>query len=451
MSSRSLIRICLFAGTAVMTACAPAIPAAGSLVTGEITKKTAKDIINEAETAAQNLLSQAERTGNALLGRLGNELSVAAANAALVVGDEADRVINKLSREVSPIVASLNELIDTANGFTKGAFELKDAAVLDLRSALGDVRFFVSRTDFMVQRIDGLMQIERTTAAEYKFSISGLGVGTDTSKMRNHVSQFLIDGKPVEFVESRSRANKTDLNLPNTALRGFFNRTKLVFLPVQITVDVETKKTLGGWKARSYTVPLRLALMPKTAGRVTVSWANDKLDWVNVLPEPSKYTHTTPDHNCHSGDCRFFPESGQQRVPGNQRFVNPKVFGCGGEGCPWTRNSRATILGGGTILEFWTEAQGSPATHTYGALIQELRVVGEVPGSKAYDLVYGSDLVIELPAKTKYWRIRGTTASFQSIDVVVDQSGDVLKYRRQVVTGDKLRVIYAVVAPPGFQ
>jgi len=411
-----------------------------------IAKKAAKDVIDDAEKAGQNLLSQAERTGNALAARFGNELTVAAANTVLLAGGELDRLVDQLSKEASIAINALSELTEQANSFQKGAFELKDAMALDLRGAMGDIRFFVSKTDFMIQRIDGITQLESKRGGEYKLVVTGLGFGPNTSKSRNRITAFKLHGSQVTFTENRPRANRTEFNLPNAALH--FKDNQIVFEPLEISGIVETKKMLG-WSSKEYKVPVRLTLMPRFAGRIKVMFATDKLDWVAVTPEPARYTYTTPDHNC-SKDCRFFPEGAQKLVAANQRFFNPQIFGREGEGCGWTRNQRATILGGGTILDFWTEAQGSPCTYTYGATIQELKIVGEVPGSKDYNLQFGENLVVDLPAGTKFWRLRGATTAFQTIDVVMDQSGEILKYRRTVDSGTRKRVVY-YVAPPKLE
>jgi hypothetical protein len=421
-------------------------PAHGDPVTVAVGGMVAQKVIDRAGEVGKALLGQAERTGSALATRLGNELNVAAANAALLIGKENNKAIDALDTSRREALLGLSRLTESAEGFVAGGYELKDAGVVDL-TAIMDITPFAKRVAFMVQRIDGIVQMQ-SAKPEYRFGLLGLGFGTDSSVRRGRVVGVSIAGKPVIFRENKPKAHYSEILIPAKALNGLFPQRTFRRTELKVVVEVAQKGWFFWGDPVSYSVPFDVALFSTWAGEVTVEHKAPKEDWVTIAPQ-STYTWVTPDHNC-SGNCPWYAYVNVTRVPVNQRFSGATPYSHSGPGCGWTRNQRVEIQEGGHALVNSVEVQGSPCTHRYAADLQELKVVGEDTGSTKYDLAYDKNLVVEMPPATTYWRLVGTSATLNPIDIVMVQDAGPLVFRSQtggIQDGTPKRVTYYAKPP----
>jgi hypothetical protein len=434
-SPRLLILLCFLLAFSV--GCDP--------VSTTLAGKSARNVVEDARRAGNELMGQAERSGSALIGRSANELSVLAFNATQVLGDQLDKNVEKLSTEHRLLLEQLDQTRQAALEFKAGAFDLKDSLVLDLHRLFGDT-WLSSGYSFLVQRIDGITQL-RKPGGEYTLQLLGIGFGTDSDRLSSRVTEVTVDGVAVRFRESKTRAWLSQISISQPSLEPYFKEHSLALVPALVSVSVDRKTRLFGWNNSVHVLPLYLTLMPRSAGQVTVSYGGPKKDWVRTT-EKEEYSYGTPDHH-QEDDIRKFPYQDSRALEGDQRYVGPFTYRHEGEGCPWTEVTSLSVLENGKRLNLAVQVWGSPCTHFYGAAVEEYRVVGEYEGAKSYDLQFGQNLVVELPPDATYWRIQGRTSTLQEIDVINRGSDKVLTFKDLVDSGSVRRIVYQVAKPDG--
>jgi hypothetical protein len=417
----------------------------GNPVSTVLAGKAARDVVEDARRAGNELIGQAERSGSALIGRSANEMSVLAANATQVLGDELDTKVEKLSTEHRLLLEQLDQTRRAALDLKAGAFDLKDTMVLDLHRLFGDT-FLSAGYSFLVQKVEGIAQL-RKDGGDYTIQILGIGFGTDSDRLRSRVTGLTIEGRSIRFRESKPRAWLSQISIPQPLLESHFKEHALNIVPAFLTIVVDRKNRLFGWSNSTHTLPLYLTLMPRSAGQVTVSYGGPTKDWIKVT-DRQQYSYTTPDHH-QSGDIRKFAYQDSRAIESEKRFVGPFYYTHQGEGCPWTEVTSLGVLENGRRLNLAVQVWGSPCTHFYGAAVEEYRVVGEYKGAKTYDLYYGQNVVVELPADVTYWRVQGRTATLENIDIVNKSSDRNLTFKDSIESGNVKRVVYQVAKPDG--
>ena len=413
------------------------------------TGKVAKDVISDANSAGNSLIYSARNAGDALAARFGNELTVGAANATYLLGEEVDKKLSRLSTENRLVLERLDTLTQTLKDTKTGAFELKDAIALDLTTQVGDLAIWAKK-DFVLQRIDGIAQMQKE-GGDYTLRFTGIGFGPDSSDRSARIKQLTLAGKQfADFRENRPRAFTTEIYIPRSVLRGDEHRVSII--PVDLDVEVTSKRLLGR-KPTTYPVHLQITLMPRFAGTLIVSWKQPVFDWITINPR-QEYVETTGDHN-QRGDIRRFPYNWPKRVDDNHRFLGP--VSCPNNShpenrnCDWSECKSVSLLENDKVLNLSIEAWGSPCTYRFWAPLQERKPTGEQSVEKPYDFVYGANLVVELPQDVTYWRLQGKTITFQPVDVVAEGTDKLLTFRDLIQSGAVQRVVYSVAVPPGVE
>jgi hypothetical protein len=66
----------------------------------------------------------------------------------------------------------------------------------------------------------------------------------------------------------------------------------------------------------------------------------------------------------------------------------------------------------------------------YSAVIEKLKPVSQVQAKLQEILEYGTPLIRNLPAQTDFWTLSAQTSTLQKIELVKDQSSDLLAQKK---------------------
>jgi hypothetical protein len=410
-----------------------------------------KDILKQFETTANQLMSNAQSTGNALIAKTANELDVTVKNLNLLLEKDLDKVFSKLSTENQKILNQIEAFRLTAEKMTSSAFELKDAMVVDIKKVVGDVTPW-AKSNFFVQRVDGVTQLKQDQS-DYKIKVMGIGFGFDSDKSKSRIKAVSINGEVItNYSETKISANESELIISYSTINHHIADNVNSQIKVVMMVESQIKKgfLLKKWKSEDFTLPVTITIIPRQICSVQVSYSIPKYDWVTITSF-SQYNYTTPNHHQSKKPIVHFTYEQEHRLPDNQRFINPVMHssGAAGEGCPWTNFNSLDILQNDKLLKAKFETWGYPCTYYYGARIQEYQEVGsEELILPDICIEYEKNIVIELPKNAKFWRIQAKTADFKTIDIIGQSGyGNLIRFSDIVTVGDKMRVIYKVGAP----
>lgn len=259
------------------------------------------DVLDKADGAAQKSINNAAVAGDALLSRSANELSVLVSAARLGMEDSMSRQVSDLDVRTANLLTRIDTLTNQLDNFKSAAYNFRDTTVVDVRELLNDVPFLAS-AEFYVQKIDGLAHYELEN--EVTFKIAAVNVGPDTSDRRS-AFKIIIDGKEVSIKRiERHSAGEVKIVLPADVFISHFSPDIIKLVKADISIDIQ-KKT--GWffkswnKPQTYTVPVWISLIPKTAATVYINGRSPVFGWKYERTE--SFSQVGPDAHC-SDDCR---------------------------------------------------------------------------------------------------------------------------------------------------
>lgn len=442
-----------------LLACGGGLP---GLVVPHLAGVEARKVLDEARSAASQLLAEGRETGNALLVRASNEVTVMADNTTRLLGEEIDQTLEKLSEENQRMIAALDRLRKQTQSLSRDAFDFKDAVSLDLRSLLQTVPF-VDSESFYIQRIDGVTQLQASEGGDYRLEIWGIGLGPNSEASKSQLSLRLAGKEVSEVIVQRTMANRALLIIPKRRLDGLFDKTKLKLVDTVVHVTRQVKKGWWLWRkwhTRKYEVPFKISLIPELAGNLEVEWRTPVREWVHVGTETSGLT--TGNHHCKrkcrgertaTGYSLSIKVAGTQRTPplvGDRRLSDAKVA-CVSGPCPWSRiDDHGTYSEHGTRITSRFTVWSKPTTWRLAATVHEYRNAGESSHNKTVPLWWGSTAVVEVDSDASYVRMRGTTLNGTKIDLVVGtvtQSGPVTIAGVQRDDGGPQRIVLQVARP----
>lgn len=192
----------------LVIACSSAPTGLDDIVLGSV----AGDIVGQVDQSGRGLIQEGERAGSALLTTAGNELEVASKNVLLLLGDQVDATVRDLSEENRKLIAGLLALDKRAAKLSRGAFELEDALALDVRDLVQST-LLGQDVDFLVQRVDGLTQLENPAGGSYRLSVTGLGFGFDSEVRKGRIETIVLDGQEIDFDARRKDGHRTELRV----------------------------------------------------------------------------------------------------------------------------------------------------------------------------------------------------------------------------------------------
>ncbi|MBF4472040.1 hypothetical protein [Flavobacterium sp. HJJ] len=410
-----------------------------------------KNILKQFEVTSNQLMSNANNTGNALIAKTANELDVTAKNLNLLLEKDLDKTFSKLSSENQKLLNQIESFRLTAEKMTNSTFELKDAMVIDVKKIVGDIAPW-AKSSFFVQRVDGITQLKQEQA-DYRMKVMGIGFGFNSDKYESRIKTLKINGDIItNFSENKLSASESEIVISYSTINNKTINGKNSQIKVIATIETKTKKGLifKNWVVKDFNLPITITILPRQICSVHLSYTSPKLDWVTIVPF-SQYNYTTPNHHQEKKPIIHYTYEQPHRLPDNQRFITKVANSqsASGQGCPWTNFNSLDILENGKLLKAKFEAWGYPCTYYYGATIQEFKEVGSeditIPD---ICIEYEKNIIIELPKDTKFWRIQAQTADFKTIDIIGQNNyGNLIRFDNVITVGDKMRVIYKVNLP----
>lgn len=134
------------------------------------------DLIKKLRVAGANLIAQGRDAGNALIVRLGNEMTAVSYNMSSVLGDELRKTVGEMDARLRPLMARIEALPGLVQDLIDQQYEFKDAAVLDVRALLNTLAPFLAES-FFIQRVDGTAILPRPDAT-HLVKVLGTGLGS---------------------------------------------------------------------------------------------------------------------------------------------------------------------------------------------------------------------------------------------------------------------------------
>ena len=233
----------------------------------------ASKLIDQLESTANQIVDRGAQHGDALLSKIGNEMRVATRNLEIAIGDQRDKTLKDLSPSFQTITDEMNGLIEAANNAPNRATTIAEVANLNLLEFTNRLPFLTKKVDFWVSSIVGLSQVHGS--GDYKLTVRGIGFGfAPNNEVRS--LKVSINGKdlPAGTITPRN-GSETQVVVGNDVLEGLFKDDALAQIPMILTSEITKPREcwycflFGGDETKTYSVPLKLVLLPKVAGVVT--------------------------------------------------------------------------------------------------------------------------------------------------------------------------------------
>jgi hypothetical protein len=436
------------------------------VLAGAVLDKTGSQLIQELRASGASLIGQGQNAGNALLIRMGNEMSVLADNSARILGDEADKTVRNMSSEFQPLMAAVVQASTNSKTLKDTAYKFKDSTVLDLRSIFTPI----TGEHFYIQRIEGISQLFKPET-DYTVSIWGTGLGIPTNKVRSSI-KISLNGKVLSAEPERVDAHISTFRIPNNVLKPLYKPKTISTANLEFQIVQDFKPWYAfWWSSNTYKVPVKLALIPKYAGTINVVTTVPRSDWVFVRKERS--TLTSGDHNC--AKCSDPPKapytltikaSNSLRadpILGDQQLRNP-ILRClpdvvdvsimnqhlqvDRSACPWTSMTAPTLNENNSRAIGNFLVWGSPTNWDLTADLYEYKFQGDTKSEATYEMYFGDVLTIEVPNTQGVVAIGvGRTFTKEIFQVVMGTNNDYLALQSEVPGPVKKKILYVVKEP----
>ena len=440
MKLANVAGLILVLALAVLSRPQPLRAQAGAIAAGMV----GRTLMEDASTQAHSLLLSAQHNANASIARLANELSVAAENARIALSSDLDKRYDQLSAENRKLIDRVNALLEESRRIQVGVVNLKDAAVLDLADIMDDSWLSSGRVGFFVQRIDGIVQLQRPLGHDYVVGVLGLGFGPSSSDRITDVEWIKLGQELVSLRSQKPRAHYTEFTIPGALLEPLFQPRRLASVQFQVGVVVRTPRTLSsifGYSEERHFVTVQLSLLSRYAGSIVVYSEAPTEEWVNA--GPVSYAVASPT----VGNWQAF--QAQTSVDENHRFVGPLSYGHHSHGCGWTKDHVLEITNQDRTLRLMSQIQGASCSYTYNATLQKRAPGANATAKAERDLEYGGLVTIDLPSGAKFWTVKGTSATGVPIDLVKCTSDATLRCEDDTEVGAVRKVTYRVLPPAG--
>jgi hypothetical protein len=436
-----------------------------NVVAGELSSRKISDIINELRAAGASLIGQAANEGNGLAARLGNEMTVAAINAANAFGGQLNNTVAQASAEAQPVLAALNYVAANHKKLLKETYRMKDTLVMDLRA----ISWRVTGDHFFIQTIDGTAQIPKKEGV-YRISVIGTGLGIPSSTLKSE-SKLFIGNKHYNPIPPQNAYTAT-FEVPVADLQFMAKKLRLVNATLKTTQSV--KSYIFGWKRRpAPDVDISIGLYPLHFAQVSINSTHSKFEWVKARDEGTN--HTTGDHNC--ATCSNPPKTPYTlsiKVPnqlkttpqlGDQQLKAPKleclkdmrtirIFNrdivVDASACGWTSITSVNLSENNSRADGKWLSWGSPTTWRFAAEVWEFTATGEAKEQQpAQDVEFDSIVEFDVPAGQGSFAVAvGKTYSNEKFEFVLGNNTDMLTLQKQALTPTgRAKYLYVVGKP----
>lgn len=454
MACRVLLFL-LIACTAVSPG--PAHAQVGIIAAGITAGLTGNQLLDKARTLVSETLNQAENTGNALLGRAGNEMSVLIATIDVVAGRQLDRSFKELDDKTKQAFAKLNELTLIAENAGSRVYEEKEAAMVDLAARIGDLP--LAKEDIFIQTILGAAQLEGDGA--YPLTVIATGLGPGAAKKKVSLKVYVKGLEIAPDTTDPTRSNRLVFRMGNEVLKPHFKPGQVTMVPARIVLSVTTPKWWGlSSDTQTVDAPFSLALFPRDAGILRVTVDEPTFVWQPAAPVEDYWA--SPD--CGQGKCgggvthtlQVKVAGGNSPKMGNRRIVSFSrrcVAYWGPRACEWSYpeggNDGYTSAPDGASMTLQMRHTGERVGWYLTAQTQEYAQGPTVEKTFDVKVRYGENIEFVVPKGTTFYKLSGKTLTGRRIEVARSQAdaANYLSFVNEFPNADTTKVVYAVKAP----
>lgn len=297
---------------------------------------TARSVVNNAFEQANQLLDNAKIDANAVTARNAAELQFAAQNAELLLFDQLDQRIDRLSTERRDVVYGLQDFTNQLKTFQPTVNTFRSNLSIDMYQWLNKVPL-VKNTDFLVEQVDGTVYTRGS--GEIQITIAGIGVADQSDDRSASISEVELNHRgAVPFYQQRIDDHTCRLVLPESAL-NHLNISPDQFSFVSLSFKSLLHKTsIWGATEKSFTFETTLTVVPENVGTGEIVCETPKYDWVRSDNDFTGAPFTTPSWDyppAHYPQTVTITAPATKRIePGTVRWET-SFNGVAGQ-CPWT-------------------------------------------------------------------------------------------------------------------
>jgi hypothetical protein len=257
----------------------------------------ASKVISDLKDAANQLLDEAQNTGNVQTAQIGNQLNVLSANLQADLGDDVGETFGDLSDQEQQMLQKAEDwrwkLIQTKSD----VYKFEATTNLDIDARLASLPFV--RDKFFVRRVSNVAILPDKQS--YDMEVTASQIGTQEGRT-SQITLIDVNGKRLDDGAPRwTTAHTVTLHIPGANVAPLADDHKLVLVPATLRIDTEEMKGISGFFGNAthntYDVPLKLAIYPRQAGKVIVSGKIPSFSWVQ-LPAPQFPGAWTTDGHC---------------------------------------------------------------------------------------------------------------------------------------------------------
>lgn len=414
---------------------------------------TGNDLVNKIDQTLKVSTGNIDLMSDGMFSKLNNQLSVAEQNLKIILGQELNKSIDNLGTKEKIALVELEKLRLTVESYKKTAFDLKDATILDIQTIVGNIIPW-TKTDFMVQKIDGILQMKNED--EYKLKFTGIGFGANSEKFLASITKVSINGKKLKnFIENKIGNYTSYLMInPNEINTQLNSDKKINKIKIEVEVETNRKKTFN-WIVKTHNISFTIDIYPNYAGKYKVKYVSSSKIWVSDIKD-FKTSYTIPDHDQHTkrhDDIQKFLWTTHYDLPENKRFVNPRFFGAKGNGKAFMNIGEVSTESDGKTIKIWGENWGPPCIVFFGGDIekQEIKANPETVIDEK-DFYYGKYIYFDLPAEANFWIVEGVTITGKKFQITNKDSFLPLAEFSDIINlgDDKKRIMYKINSPDFF-
>lgn len=325
---------------------------------------TGKQILTEARRLVTETSSQAENTGNALMGRFANEGSVLIQTIDVSANRSLDKAIKSVDEQTRLLYLRLDEVMALAKAAEGRVYEEKESALVDVALRVGDLPFANSPT--FIQSILGVAHLQGE--GNYPLTVIATGLGPGAVDRTTSIKLFINGVAVTPDNADSTRSNRITFQIRNEDLRKFFKPKSIAFVPARIDLTTKKKGLLYVLAhPEKISAPFNLILFPRYAGDFRIEFTIPQYEWKPIKTIQDEWA--SPD--CGEGKCNVrhvlkvsvphgnTPKLGNQRIASFRKQCVPNW---GPAACGWSYDEGTSISSDGTGASFNIRHDGEKVT-----------------------------------------------------------------------------------------
>lgn len=218
------------------------------------------------------MINDGSNQGRLMLVQAGNEMQVTISTIRSQYSAEMDKTIEKSSRELQPLLRELEKWRVVQNELADKVIELEDAVAMDLDKVPFTGDYFGIRRTYGTVLVPDASDVYRLKIVGPRF---GQVIPNETVTVTADLDGIDL-GQPAQVPP-----NAVEFNIQAASVKSKFDQEKIVTIPLHVKV----KRVRDGWfydDATELQQDLRVVLLPKVVGTVSVQTERPQYEWVTT-------------------------------------------------------------------------------------------------------------------------------------------------------------------------